>query len=81
MVSSIYNYIVNSNLIFKNMSIKSLFKYYVLAIIEMFFSGCFVTYLYNLLNFNVILIKIIVDTILWFINLFVQREFVFKNEE
>ena len=80
-VSSIYNYIVNINLIFKNMSIKSLFKYYILAIIEMFFSGCFVTYLYNLLNFNVILIKIIVDTILWFINLFVQREFVFKNEE
>lgn len=80
-VSSIYNYIVNSNLIFKNMSIKSLFKYYVLAIIEMFFSGCFVTYLYNLLSFNIILIKIIVDTILWFINLFIQREFVFKDEE
>jgi len=80
-VSSIYNYIVNSNLIFKDMSIKSLLKYYVLVIIEMFFSGCFVTYLYSLLNINIIIIKILVDTILWCINLFIQREFVFNNEE
>lgn len=80
-VSSIYNYIVNSNLIFKDMSIKSLLKYYVLVIIEMFFSGCFVTYLYGLLNVNIIIIKILVDTILWCINLFIQREFVFNNEE
>ena len=80
-VSSIYNYIVNSNLIFKDMSIKSLIKYYTLVIIEMFFSGCFVTYLYSLLSVNIIIIKIIVDTILWSINLVLQREFVFNNEK
>lgn len=80
-VSSIYNYIVNSNLIFKDMSVKSLLKYYTLVIIEMFFSGCFVTYLYSLLNINIIIIKIIVDTILWTINVVLQREFVFNNEK
>lgn len=80
-VSSIYNYIVNSNLIFKDMCIKSLLKYYTLVIIEMFFSGCFVTYLYSLLNINVVLIKIIVDTIIWAINLVLQREFIFNNEK
>lgn len=80
-VSSIYNYIVNSNLIFKDMSIKSLIKYYLLVILVMLFSGCFVTYLYNLLNINIIVIKIIVDTILWCINLLIQREFVFNDEK
>ena len=80
-VSSIYNYIVNSNLIFKDMSIKSLVKYYILVVIQMFISGCFVTYLYSLLNINVIVIKIVVDTILWVINLIIQRELIFNNEK
>jgi len=80
-VSSIYNYIVNSNLIFKDMSVKSLIKYYGLVLIEMLFSGCLVTYLYSLLNINVIIIKILVDTLLWIINLIIQREFIFDNEK
>ncbi len=84
-VSSIYNYIINSNLVFKDMSIKSLVRYYLLVIIIMFISGCFVTYLHTLLPISIISIKIIVDTIIWVINLVVQREFVFKggknNEE
>ncbi len=79
-ISSIYNYIINSNLVFKNMSITTLAKYYLLVIIQMFISGCFVTYLFNLLNLPVILIKVLVDSILWVINLVVQREFVFKGE-
>lgn len=80
-VSSIYNYIINSNLVFKNMSVSSLIKYYILAIIQMFISGCFVTYLFNLLSINVVIIKILVDSILWVINLVIQREFVFREEK
>lgn len=80
-VSSIYNYIVNSNLIFKDMNLKSLAKYYLIAIVVMLFSGCFVTYLYNLLNINIIIVKILVDTILGCINLLVQREFVFNEKK
>ncbi len=79
-VSSIYNYIINSNLVFKNMTIKTLSKYYLLAIIEMFTSGCFVTWLYGLLNINVLIIKILVDFIIWIINLYIQRVYVFKGE-
>ena len=78
-VSSIYNYIINSNLIFKNMSIPTLIKYYMLVVFMMLVSGCFVTYLYNLLRLPVIIIKIIVDAIIWVINLVIQREFVFKG--
>lgn len=79
-VSSIYNYIVNSNLIFKDMSVNSLVKYYILVVIQMFTSGCFVTYLYGLLNIPVVLIKLIVDSIIWIINLVIQRKFVFKGD-
>jgi len=80
-VSSIYNYIVNSNLVFKDMSISSLVKYYILVVIQMFISGCSVTYLFGLLNIPVVLIKIVVDCLLWVINLVIQREFVFKRKE
>ncbi len=81
-VSSIYNYIINSKLVFKNVSLSSLIKYYVLAIIQMFMSGCFVTYLSFLLKgFPVVAIKIIVDTLLWVINLVILREFVFKGKK
>ena len=78
-VSSIYNYLVNSKLVFKDMSFRSLAKYYILAIIQMFISGCFVTYFYSLLNINVIIIKIIIDFLLWIINLIIQRKIVFSR--
>ncbi|MBE6157145.1 MAG: glycosyltransferase [Firmicutes bacterium] len=83
-VSSIYNYLINSNLIFKDMSLRSLVKYYILAVVQMFISGCFVTYLYSLLNISVVFIKVLVDLAIWVINLVIQREFVFvgdKNEK
>ena len=40
-VSSIYNYIINSNLVFKNMSIITLVKYYMLVILMMLIS-CYI---------------------------------------
>ncbi len=80
-ISSIYNYIINSKLIFKNVSIFSLVKYYILVVIQMFISGCFVTYLSSLINMPVVVIKIIVDTLLWVINLVILREFVFKGKK
>ncbi len=80
-VSSIYNYIINSKVVFKNISVKSLVKYYSVAILIMFISGCFVTYLSSLIKIPIVLIKIIVDTILWTFNLVVLREFVFKGKK
>lgn len=80
-VSSIYNYIINSNLIFKDMRIKTLIKYYMLAIIEMLVSGCFVTWLYGLVHINVLIIKIFVDFVIWLINLILQRDFIFRGEK
>ena len=79
-ISSIYNYVVNSNIIFKKMSLKTLLKYYLLVIIQMFISGCFVTYLFSLLNMSIIFLKVIVDLFIWSINLIIQREFIFNEE-
>jgi putative flippase GtrA len=78
-LSTIYNYFVNKNTMFKNSSFKILAKYYILVTIQMFISGCFVAYLFNLTGSNVILIKILVDLILWMVNVFIKRDFVFTG--
>lgn len=44
-------------------------------------SGCFVTYLSSLIKLPIIVIKIIVDSFLWIINIMVLREFVFKGKK
>ena len=48
-ISSFVNYLLNRNKVFNNnegkVDTKTLFKYYLLVIIIMFISGCFVTYL------------------------------------
>ena len=79
--SSIYSYSVNSSMKFKGANINYLAKYYILTIIQMILSGCFVTYFYNLTNINVVFIKIIVDTIIWIVNLFIQIEFTIRSDE
>lgn len=80
-LSSIYNYIINSRLVFKNQSLNAWTRYYVFVIIIMLTSGCFVTYLSSLIKLPIIVIKIIVDSFLWIINIMVLREFVFKGKK
>ena len=78
-VSSLYNYLINSKLVFKKMNKYSLFKYFFLVIIMMFVSGLTVDYLVELIKWNVTLVKIIVDAIIFVINFIIQREFIFKK--
>ena len=78
-VSSLYNYLINSKLVFKKMNKYSLFKYFFLVIIMMFVSGLTVDYLVELIKWNATLVKIIVDAIIFVINFIVQREFIFKK--
>ncbi len=80
-ISSIFSYGINSKLKFKNLSSSILFKYYVLSVIQMFISGCFIAYLYNLNNNNLIIIKIIVDLIIWFVNFAIQSAFRYKGDK
>ena len=79
-MSSIYSYFAYSNNKFKDIKGYVLAKYNLLVIIQMFMSGCFTTFFYSLLDINVIVIKIVVDLIIWFINVFLEREFVFNGD-
>ena len=80
--SSILNYTLNRNKVFKSFNKKSLLKYYVLVIIQMFISGYSVKFLHKVIvNENVIFLKIIIDLIIFVVNYYIQREWVFERRE
>lgn len=76
LISGFYFYIINSSILFKDMDSNSLIRYSTFAILQMIISGCFVTYLSDLLGGSVIIIKIVVDIFIWIINLIVQKEII-----
>ncbi len=81
-ISSIYNYLVNANMVFKNKNKSSFVKYVVLVIIQMFVSGIGVTYFAKLLpKISSVLIKVVVDIIIFIVNFVIQREFIFIGEK
>ena len=78
-LSSLYNYFINSKYVFKSYSKSSIIKYYMLVIIQMFVSGISVTILSKLLSsINDTIIKIFVDVIIFIVNYIVQKKVVFK---
>lgn len=79
-ISSFINYKINKNTVFKSSSKNSIIKYYILCIIQMSISAGLVSYLYNLIGQkDEVLIKILVDVVLFFINFKIQKEWVFKK--
>jgi putative flippase GtrA len=80
-ISSLYNYLVNSKVVFKESNNIALVKYFILVIVQMFASGFIVDALSeNVFTFNPTLIKIIVDSVIFVVNFFIQREWVFKKK-
>lgn len=81
-ISSLVNYSVNKNTVFKSSNNKSIIKYYILCFIQMIISAVSVTTIYNLLNKRYeVIIKLIVDSIIFLINFKVQKEWVFRKEK
>ena len=83
-LSSMYNFLVNSNVVFKNRNSSSLIKYACLCVIQMFVSGLAVEYIVKLTHISSMVIKLIVDIILFIVNFVIQRTFIFvgdKNEK
>lgn len=80
-LSSLFNYIANKYFTFrkKNYNQGTLFRYYVLCIIQMFISYAFVYWLGRILSINDTMIKIFVDGILFILSFQIQREWVFKS--
>lgn len=80
-ISSFINYILNKKISFNSKkNIKStIIKYYILCIIQMISSAIFVTVISGLIQIPEVVIKIIVDTIIFFINYKVQRTIIFNK--
>lgn len=81
-ISSIVNYIVNKKYVFKNekkKNYKAFIEYFLLVIINITISGLLVTKIYSYIYINVTLIKVVIDTIIFFINYFLQKLIIFKK--
>ena len=78
-ISSIYNFGINSKVVFKSSNKKALSKYFILVVIQMFISAFSVSAIFKILQINSTLIKVVVDTIIFVINFVIQREWVFKK--
>lgn len=83
-ISSLYNYFMNCKTVFngKN-SLHTMFKYYILVVLQMFVSGFSVQTLNAICPpfINVVILKLIVDTILFALNFYIQREWIFKGKK
>ena len=80
-LSSLYNFTVNAKMVFKNKNSLSFIKYVILCLIQMFVSGFAVEYLAKIIKINVIILKLIVDVILFVVNFVIQRTFIFVGEK
>lgn len=81
-VSSIFNYIINKKLVFKNdqkRNFKALIEYIILVVVNITISGTFVTKIYKYIHFNVTFIKAFVDGLIFLINYFLQKFVIFKK--
>lgn len=81
-ISSIFNYIVNKKYVFKNNvknDYKSMFFYFLLVIINITISGTLVKKIYFYIHYNATFIKIIIDSLIFIINYFLQKYIIFKN--
>lgn len=82
-ISSLFNYAVNHKVVFgckENMR-KTLLKYYALCFLQMGASYGGVFLLTSLTGISSVIIKIIVDTFLWFASFGIQRSWVFGKRK
>ena len=78
-LSSLWNYNINSTFVFNKKSIRSTIMYYILASIIMLISGLSVTYLSMVSNIPVLVLKIFIDLILFIITYNLQKNVIFTR--
>ena len=80
-ISSFFNFLVNKNIVFQQTNDKNgkcLLRYYCLCIVQMLISAGLVSFIYKICPVSESLIKIIVDSLLFFISFHIQQAWVFK---
>lgn len=80
-ISGTFNYIINRKKVFKKGDERSFIKYVILAVIIMVLSASLVHGAYDLFGKGEIVIKAIVDSLLFLVGFVIQREWVFKKKK
>jgi len=80
--SSLFNYTMNKNVTFesKGSGWKTMLKYYLLCAVQALLSWVLVTVLFSKLQWDTTVLKMLVDTLLFFFSYQIQRLWVFKEE-
>lgn len=80
-VSCTTNFLMNKNMVFhkKGHLGSTAVKYFCLAAVQMLVSANAVNWLFRLLQWHEVILKVMVDTVLFFVNYTVQKKFVFKK--
>lgn len=80
-ISSLINFLLNKKFSFNsNKKIKNtIVKYYILCVIQMILSAILVSSIFKLTRFSEVIIKLVVDTILFVINFRIQRTYIFNE--
>ncbi|GMR71142.1 MULTISPECIES: bifunctional glycosyltransferase family 2/GtrA family protein [Aerococcus] len=81
-ISSLFNYYVNQKFVFARNTPYSLLKYYTLVIVQICLSAVLVYAVHAVLQSEeVVAVKVIVDTLLFVLSYYVQKNFIFKEVE
>lgn len=78
-LSSLYNYFLNSRFVFGNYDKSSIIKYYALVVIQMIVSATSV-YLLSMVfaKINDTIIKMVIDVVIFIVNYIIQKRVIFK---
>ena len=80
-VSSLFNYTANKNVVFgSGKGVATLVKYYILCIVQMCLSALLVWLLAGVIGLPKVLIKAVVDTVLFFLSFRIQKAWVFREK-
>ncbi|AQS53576.1 hypothetical protein BW727_101209 [Jeotgalibaca dankookensis] len=79
-ISALFNYTLNKRFVFRNNSHLSMFKYFSLAIMQIILSSFFIHFLSFLFSTQAtVLLKIIIDSMLFLVSYFIQKKIIFKG--
>ncbi len=78
-LSALVNYFVNRHLVFRGKSNFSFIKYGLIAVVQIAVSSLLVSAAHNLTMWNPTIIKVIVDSLLFFFSYHIQRNYIFQE--
>ena len=77
-ISSIYNYFINSRVVFKNKDKKTIIGYFILVVVQMIVSATLVSLIDKYISIATGIIKLAVDIVIFVVNYIIQKEVIFK---